>query len=500
MSNVPSSLAIAEWDAAHCVACAHRERSLWLIEWIDEHLSPTEWLIRWRATTIALVALKVLCTAFPLRAAWRRQPGRAAAFTLVVVLVWAVLEWAVPTEPNMSVAEPIITHGDRGMRGSDVGLFMPSRTATGRTDGFERYETGSIEAYWIHRSHSANGSLCKMAMRPSALAAVVPWLAYAHAQQRAFSNVTRTSIAAVPGRSPTRYVPLRQVQPTAAQREHLSRLVYRNADGERVDRPIEPLTGVGRHPLAVRWTCKQQNATYAAAGLFDIGHLLLHNACDERGLPQQPRARHAENAAPRNLFFDLGCTVYDDGQKLDPHEGSGSGPSLPLFFQLYERRCILFDELHGWEAKKWFLPWWWRSVPAAMRPRLHFHNVPVIEGSMGDVLVRRAWATGSSRANTWLGQPTSFLRVLNATARPSDFVVVKVDIDNGPELQVVHALAELPELTALVDELFFEDHYYYDGHDFGWGATGSDRANTVDNALRLMQTLRRKGVRAHFWI
>ena len=50
----------------------------------------------------------------------------------------------------------------------------------------------------------------------------------------------------------------------------------------------------------------------------------------------------------------------------------------------------------------------------------------------------------------------SLLRLLLATASVEDFVVVKVDIDGGPELAIVEAIAERPELARLVDELYFE--------------------------------------------
>ena len=56
------------------------------------------------------------------------------------------------------------------------------------------------------------------------------------------------------------------------------------------------------------------------------------------------------------------------------------------------------------------------------------------------------------------------------------------------------------ELGALVDELFFEAHFYFDGIQFGWGALGADRRHTVDEALALMRTLRERGIRSHFWI
>ena len=104
------------------------------------------------------------------------------------------------------------------------------------------------------------------------------------------------------------------------------------------------------------------------------------------------------------------------------------------------------------------------------------------------------------------GQPnSSFLTKLQEVARPEDFVVVKEDIEGqkgAPEAFIVEAIANRPEIAALVDEIFFEDHFWFDGLDFGWGnLTGSrDRVGDVDDALRLMHKLRVRGVRSHFWI
>ena len=95
--------------------------------------------------------------------------------------------------------------------------------------------------------------------------------------------------------------------------------------------------------------------------------------------------------------------------------------------------------------------------------------------------------------------PSSFLRTLREVARQEDFVVVKLDVDGGPERQIATALAEIPELTALVDDFYFEWHYHFDGRDFGWGQVDA-RMNKVDDALALMQKLRRRGVRAHWWV
>ena len=65
------------------------------------------------------------------------------------------------------------------------------------------------------------------------------------------------------------------------------------------------------------------------------------------------------------------------------------------------------------------------------------------------------------------------------------------------ELAIVEAIAERPEIAALIDELYFEYHFYFDGHDFGWGGAVS---GDVDTAVSLMHRLRTLGIRAHFWI
>lgn len=125
-----------------------------------------------------------------------------------------------------------------------------------------------------------------------------------------------------------------------------------------------------------------------------------------------------------------------------------------------------------------------------------------------------------------------FLSYLSSTARPEDFVVVKVDIDTPAkaglgaaspdvslEKSIVNALATSP-YAALVDEVYFEYHFNfgtYAGHS-PWGdpecalpgvpcwwdnrANASSKyfADTVDDALALMRKLREAGIRSHFWV
>lgn len=89
----------------------------------------------------------------------------------------------------------------------------------------------------------------------------------------------------------------------------------------------------------------------------------------------------------------------------------------------------------------------------------------------------------------------SYLRTLSKDA----FVVVKLDIDNlEAELQI---LSVIEAYVSVVDELFFEYHYYFDGLNFGWGKNRAiGNTHNVTTALRTMRRLREKGIRAHFWI
>ena len=402
------------------------------------------------------------------------------------------------------------------------------------------YLPGAIEQHWIRPDWRAAGHICDVANGDEQVAAAKEWLDYAKAasSRRADGMPARKSIAGrTHEREPPMYTPLQPAPVSAEQLRQLS--FFREADGAM--HPIEPLTGMGRHPLAT--SLCGYHGEHAASSIYNLSYLILANRCDPEGRqkppPTSPHACTTEEAAalidapraassakgsstastrPRNLYYDLGCTVYDDGTTVATSSGSGRGPSIPLFTRMYEERCVVFDQIFGWEMQPHPRSRWFSKVPARMMKRLHFHNVGVREGSMSEVLINRTWAkmpvpaskpsSSSSRRRSRSqkatraspASPTSFLRHLRETATERDFVVVKLDVDGGPEQQILQALATFPELRTLVDEFFFEWHYRFDyGRDFGWGRP-KPAANTVDHALRMMQKLRHHGVRAHFWI
>jgi len=235
---------------------------------------------------------------------------------------------------------------------------------------------------------------------------------------------------------------------------------------------------MSRHPFAA------VGCDFAARGglassvretnIFNITYIVPQNNCGEH--------RNAE-LSDRRLFYDLGCSVYEDGTPIDGLSGSGFGPSLPLFDQMYAGQCLELSHLYGWEMRVMEPTQWWANVTAEMRARLTFYNIPIEEDYHSE---------------------GSFSKHLLASASASDFVAVKVDIDHVPvELPIVRGIARRPELSALVDEVFFEYHFDFDGLDFGWRSQpgGVNHVNdTVDDALALMSELRRAGVRSHYWI
>ena len=306
------------------------------------------------------------------------------------------------------------------------------------------------------------------------------------------------------GYSAATWMPARQKarQPMEAEWSALS--YFQGEQGTRD--PIEPLSGMARHPFTQLGCPFADSVTMAS--ITDITFLVLANRCG--GPPAQtasaPGARrngHVERATnrnvelhaggARNVFFDLGCSFYDDKSATNLTHGSAGGPSIPIFTALYRERCVEFDAIYAFEAGAKDQYEWWRNVPIEVRKVLHFFNVPVEEAPLG-----ARWQTSLSNINN------SFLRLLEVSVKPEDFVVLKIDIEGqagGPELNIAHAIANSRHLAALVDEIFFEYHFWFDGLNFGWGLDHAlKKQGNVDDALKLMLKLRNRGIRAHFWI
>lgn len=315
------------------------------------------------------------------------------------------------------------------------------------------YTAGRQEGRWINGKVS--GHICSMAWKEVENRDSMKWLEYAATMNN--GNEAR--------------------DPTEDEARVLSH--FQCADGS--TEYIEPLTGVARHPFA-RVGCKRASKDWTSGlpseypkgvDIINSSYLVLPNACNSK-------------QARRALFFDMGCGIDRGNAKSYNKTKDGDQPdSIVKFADMFAARCIHFDRIFAWEKKPYAAEEWWGSKPPELRSKLTFFNLGVPQEP----------TQGAS----------SFLRLLNATVRPSDYVVVKLDIDTPHvELSIVRALIADATLASLVDELFFEYHFYEDyrtGWYFGWFFTPLQirSAPTVDDALALMQRLRALGIRAHFW-
>ena len=277
------------------------------------------------------------------------------------------------------------------------------------------YHPSKIELEWTSRN--ASGRICSLAKQPHMVDASKVWLQYA-------------ARAAVTGQAPP--------TPNAAERRVLSHFKCTHADGSTFIDWIEPLTGIARHPFAAVG-CNFTDVDEQEVTLFNISHIIFADGCGTGSGPDNDAS--AGSPKPSRLLMDLGCATWGgtatEEASLAEGVGTAFGPSMPLFAHKYDDRCLSLNKIHGWEAQQYDNATWWAGVSAVEKAagRLHFHNVAITEDDTN----------------------SSFSYYLQRLAGPQDFVSVKVDIDYVPiEHKIVQDIAERPELTRLVDELFFE--------------------------------------------
>jgi len=219
---------------------------------------------------------------------------------------------------------------------------------------------------------------------------------------------------------------------------------------------IEPLVSFLRHPLAL---CPK---TELAANILDKTYLLV------------PYKDEVTNDESTKWLFDAGASTYDAG---------AGGASQSWFVNTYRARGIEFDRIIGWEAAKTDPSNQWDVVPADIKRKTSWFNIPVTTG-VGDA-----------------DNPLTFIKNLT---KPEDFVVFKLDIDSPlVEIALVQQLMADPQLLELVDEFYFEHHVSGSPMQWnGWGDLQNSDAelSTLPESYELFTFLRQHGVRAHSWV
>lgn len=251
--------------------------------------------------------------------------------------------------------------------------------------------------------------------------------------------------------------------------------------------PLEPLVGFLRHPTALCFSSNKKT--------FTNKDYMLPNSV----LEVWPRVR--SNLSPfgvklqgRSFFFDVGASLYDRG---------GGGASQSWFVSEYRKRGLDFNRIFAWEAKAYAPADLFDTFPPDVLDKLSYYNVP---------------------ANATVGAAHNPLRAIRALATEDDFVVLKLDIDNGAvENSLLYQICEDPELAALIDELYWESHMWRNPlqHRSYWLFSAGPETdqprlfsniskspyaarvkadNDITASYEIFHRLRELGIRAHSWV
>jgi len=243
----------------------------------------------------------------------------------------------------------------------------------------------------------------------------------------------------------------------SSPKSHLSAHQFRDScTGELSLVYIEPLVSFLRHPLAI---CP---STVLSVNVLDKGYLLV------------PYKNEVTNDKSTKWLFDAGASTYDTG---------GGGACQSWFVNTYRARGIDFDRIIGWESNKTDPSEQWDTVPADIKRKTSWFNIPVTTG---------------------LGDPDNPFTFIKHLTKPEDFVVFKLDISSqAVEMSLVKQLMTDHELLELVDEFYFEHHVSGSPMQWNWWGDlqhSKTEFSTLPESYELFTFLREHGVRAHSWV
>ena len=96
------------------------------------------------------------------------------------------------------------------------------------------------------------------------------------------------------------------------------------------------------------------------------------------------------------------------------------------------------------------------------------------------------------------GHADSALSYILSIAKPEDFVVLKLDIDNSAvETRLLEQILENSQLQSLIDEFYFEHHVDVAPMHKYWGAVQGPK---LQDTYRILGQLRARGMYAHAWV
>ena len=332
---------------------------------------------------------------------------------------------------------------------------------------FEQYHASRLERLWMRHADEWQANVCRHIGKHRA--DTDQWLTYIDLQLQSSSSM---SMVGVP--------------------EAFSSMVFRRGE-ERVVRHIEPLAASLRHPLSF---CDANYSMVCTSKAWCQNPKVVRNwptppsisaSLNPCKSPEGPGCLFERESwlllAPpvetprrdrgaRAVLFDLGASDYARGP---------GGESTRWFVRNFQRIGIRFDDIFAYEAGRREAAQYWAEVPEAVRPTLHYFNLP---------------------ASAEEGSPDNPLTLLAAVCRPCDYVVIKIDVDVAElEEAWIQQIRGSERLMQCIDVLFFEHHVGVP-HTFAqnwWGSRRYSRAGNASTSFALFAELREKGILAHSW-
>ena len=215
------------------------------------------------------------------------------------------------------------------------------------------------------------------------------------------------------------------------------------------------------------WSPNTEEYTQSKAYLLPLSY----NGAEVSAMKSYNPHKTAAEQGSKIYLFDAGATVA--GQRRTGSTNNWSGTEW--IFDWYEKRGIVFDEVHAWEPTiQTVNP---DNLKPALAKALHFNNVGITAG---------------------INDQHNPLAVIRSLCKPKDIVIFKLDIDNDMEMEVVKQLLSDENLMNLVDEFYFEHHVHNDVMKMH-GLGGNDPRINLKTWYDMVQPARRKGFRMHFW-
>ena len=215
---------------------------------------------------------------------------------------------------------------------------------------------------------------------------------------------------------------------------------------------IEPLVGLLRNPDLQcaqlrrrklppsdwRWESSLKSYKYLRE-VLDPAYIHLDGAMGMLGTGQGASDGingGANGERRRAVLLDMGASLWAGG---GPGEKEVGATATRWLVKRFGELGVTFDRILTWEATKHTSKELWRNVPLEIASVASFYGLPV-----SDVY----------------GHPQHPWSVLMRIARPSDLVVVKLDIDTPVlEASLVEQLMSDANVSSRVDVFFWEEHW-----------------------------------------